>query len=173
MNRAFTFLVHGEALKKKLLKSGQLHMLPISSLVYYTSNVSLRVMWKALYFICDISPFSPMWVLKLLRCFTGSFLLSYLGILGSVKWFNSGAFLISRENDKLSSSSSRSQDLCSLSELPPSLLRTSTGGWDYSTRCLACSTLLSSLFLGKGLVLPQQVRYALPTKAPHFAYLYA
>lgn len=56
-----------------------------------------------------VASLKPMWVLKPLRYFMGSSLPSYLGILGSMKWLRTGAFLIFWENNRLSSLSSRSQ----------------------------------------------------------------
>lgn len=63
--------------------------------MYHTSVVLLRVRWQALHFMAGVAPLKPMWVLKPLRFFARSLLLSYLDMLGSVKWFKVGASLIS------------------------------------------------------------------------------
>lgn len=56
-----------------------------------------------MHFMIRVALLKLMWILKLLRCFAGSLLPSCIGILGSVKWFKTGAFLIPYENDRLSS----------------------------------------------------------------------
>lgn len=63
--------VVAKCLKKAFLKSGQLLMLPVGSLVHQTYVVSLRVRWKALNFMAEVASLKLMWVLKLLRCFAG------------------------------------------------------------------------------------------------------
>lgn len=67
--------------------------------------------WKALYFIVSIASLKLTWVLKLMIYVTGSPLPSYLSFLDNVKWSKTGALLIPYENSKLSTSSSRLQDL--------------------------------------------------------------
>lgn len=90
-------LLVAKCLKKAFLKSSQLRLLPAWSLVYQTIATPLKVRWKARHFMAGVAPLKPMWVLKPLRYFVRSPLSSYLGILGSMKWFSTGALLISCE----------------------------------------------------------------------------
>lgn len=146
-------LLVAKHLRKTFLKSSQLWMFPFESLVYHTSTAPLKVKWKALYFIVDMALLKLTWVLKSLRCFTGSPLTSYIGIFESVKWWRTWTFLISCESGRLSSSSARSQDLCSLSKFSSSLTLVSRGGWNGPARLFTYSAPLSRLFLGEGLML--------------------
>lgn len=117
-------------------------MLPFRSLVYPTSTTPLRVKWKALHFMESIAPLKLMCVLKLLRYFVGMSFPSYLDILGNVKWFKTGTFLIPCYNCRLSSSLSRLQDsIVRHNHFFFDLSISRWLRWSYSTHCLLCSSL--------------------------------
>lgn len=73
-----------------------------------------------------------------------SHLPSYLGMLGSIKWLGIRAFLNPYERGRLSSLSSRLQDLCGPSECFSTWCLGS--GWDGHGQFFACSSILWCLY---------------------------